>query len=96
MYLLSYELRPSASNPQQDGIGGAFVSAWVKSASLESARERARTHLRDSGWEILTEVKEQAVARGSVPPESMEYMRQAETDGEVFVIHAFPPGEPDA
>jgi hypothetical protein len=96
MYLLSYELRPSADNPEREGIGGAFVNSWIEAPSMEEARQRAQTHLTASGWVILNVEKEQTMPKERVAPDSMTHFQQAERDGEVFVIHAYPPEEPDA
>jgi hypothetical protein len=96
MHFLSYELRPAEDNSDREGIGGAFVSAWIKAASLDAARELASTHLRDSGWVVLETLMERPVTLASCPEESREHFRQAEAQGEVFVIHAFPPEPADA
>jgi hypothetical protein len=96
VYLLSYELRPSPANSDVDGIGGAFVNCWVKRPSLDVAVQFAAEHLRESGWLILSDGKTRSVVVGDLPEESARYFRQAEVDGEVFVIHSFPPEAPDA
>jgi hypothetical protein len=96
MHLLTYELRPAEDNPDREGIGGAFVSAWIKAASLDAAREVARTHLLASGWVVLETLMEKAVTLEACPEDSREHFRKAQAEGEVFVIHAFPPEPPDA
>jgi hypothetical protein len=87
LYFLGYELRPAA---EAEGIGGAFVRAWVRASSLEDARLRARQHLDASGWTILTALKEAEVRPEAGSDEDRGYLRQAEAEGEVFVIDAFP------
>jgi hypothetical protein len=97
MHLLSYELRPSAEHTEREEIGGAFVNCWVKSESLNDATQVSEKHLSESGWTILhMEGPPRTVELASIPAESARYFRQAEIDGEVFVIHAFPPEPPDA
>jgi hypothetical protein len=96
VYLLSYELRPSDDNPQREGIGGAFVNCWVRSGSPDAARSRAADHLRASGWVIVAALNEVAVDPARCPPEALGYVQKAEAEGEVFVIHAFPPEPGDA
>jgi hypothetical protein len=96
VYLLSYEARPTELLEDRDGIGGAFVSCWIVSDALAAARERARKHLEQSGWAIVNVVKEQPIRTTEVPADVEPYYRQAQVDGEVYVIHAFPPEEPDA
>jgi hypothetical protein len=96
IYLISYELRPVDAGPGGEGIGGAFANAWVRAPSLGEARARAEQHLRASGWAVLATMAEIAVDPQRVPDESRPYFQQAQTDGEVFVIHAFPPQPPDA
>jgi hypothetical protein len=96
MFLLSYEARPTALLADRDGIGGAFVNCWLVSADVATAVRHARAHLEESGWAIVATIREQAIAPGQVPEDARAYFRQAEIDGEVFVIHAFPPEAPDA
>jgi hypothetical protein len=96
LYLVTHELRPSADNAELEGIGGAFVNCWLKTPSLEDALASARRHLADSGWQILMEGEAHPVVRDRVSDQWMKYVRQAEVDGEVFVINAFPPETPDA
>jgi len=96
IYLLSYELRPADDNPDREGIGGAFVNCWVKSASPQAARSRAAAHLKDSGWVILATVKEVTVDPAQCPPEALPYLQRAVAVGVVFEIQAFPPEPADA
>jgi hypothetical protein len=96
LFLLSYEARPTDLLADRDGIGGAFISCWLISASLAEAARRARAHLEQTGWALVATLREQAVAPAEVPAASRPHVRQAEIDGEVYVIHAFPPDEPDA
>jgi hypothetical protein len=95
-FFLAYETRPTELLPDRDGIGGAFASCWLVSPRLEDAVQKARAHLEESGWAIVDVIREQAIAEGEVPVESRPFHRQAQVDGEVYVIHAFPPEAPDA
>jgi hypothetical protein len=95
-FLLSYELRPTQLLPDRDGIGGAFASCWVVAARREDAAQKARAHLETSGWAIIDVVREQAVGPQEIPADDRLYHRQAQVDGEVYVINAFPPEAPDA
>jgi hypothetical protein len=95
-FLLSYETRPTELLPDRDGIGGAFASCWVVTRGLEEAVKKARAHLEESGWAIIDVIREQAIAPQEVPPEARPYHRQAQVEGEVYVINAFPPEAPDA
>jgi hypothetical protein len=95
IFLISYELRP-ADGAAAEGIGGAFANAWVRAPSLAEARARAEQHLRASGWTILATMKELTVDPQRVPEPSRPYLQQAQADGEVFEIHAFPPQPADA
>jgi hypothetical protein len=97
LFFLGYEVRPlQHGDPALAGIGGAFVRAWVMAGSLQEARERTEQHLNASGWTILTTLKEAAVRADAGAEQDQTYLRQALTDGEVFVIDAFPVDEPDA
>lgn len=96
-HLLSYEARPTELLEDRDGIGGAFINCWMVGETIGGARDRARKHLEQSGWAIVSVLKEQTIAAtAEVPEESEPYFRQAQIDGEVYVIHAFPPEAPDA
>jgi hypothetical protein len=95
-FLLTYEVRPTEAVADRDGIGGAFVHAWIVSGALAEARDRARAHLEETGWAVVRDLGEQAVDAGAATGDAEAYYRQAQVDGEVFVIHAFPPDEPDA
>jgi hypothetical protein len=89
IYFLGYELRPVAG-ADTAGIGGAFVRAWVRAPSLDDARRRAREHLAASGWTILSALKEAEVRSGGSSEVDRGYFEQAQREGEVFVIDAFP------
>jgi hypothetical protein len=93
LYFMGYELRP-APGADAAGIGGAFVRVWLKAPSLEDARRRAQEHLVASGWTILSTLKEAEIrsdARSDAgSEEDRGYLRQAQAEGEVFVIDAFP------
>ncbi len=97
LFFLGYEVRPvgEAAGPGSE-IGGAFVRAWLLATSLEAARQRAEQHLIASGWSILTTLKESAVLPEAGSDEDRAYLRQAQAEGEVFVIDAFPADAPDA
>jgi hypothetical protein len=95
-FLLSYEARPTERVEDRDGIGGAFVNCWVVADDLGRASARARAHLEQTGWAVVTTIKEQVVGLAEVPAGAAAYHRQAQIDGEVYVINAFPPEAPDA
>ena len=97
LFFLGYEVRPAAAaGADAEGIGGAFVRAWIMAPSLEDARQRAQEHLAASGWTILATLKESAVRAEAGSEADRAYLRQAQAEGEVFVIDAFPQGEADA
>ena len=95
LFFLGYEVRPIPGAATQ-GIGGAFVRAWLMAPDLEQARQRAQQHLAASGWTILTTLKEAPVRAEAGSEEDRAYLRQAQADGEVFVIDGFPEEEPQA
>jgi hypothetical protein len=97
IFFLAYELRPhDRADPALAEIGGAFVSAWVKAASLEQARQRAHRHLQGSGWTVLTTMKEAAVNPTGASEAMQPFFERAAAEGEVYVIDAFPAGPSDA
>jgi hypothetical protein len=94
-YVLTYEARPTELVPDRDAIGGAFVICWVVGERLDEARERALRHLEKTGWAVIEPLKEQEVPAKA--PLAVEVLRRrAEQQGEVYIINAFPPEEPDA
>jgi hypothetical protein len=94
LFFLGYEVRPAAgAGAEAEGIGGAFVRAWLLAPSLEDARQRAQQHLAASGWTILTVLKESPVRAEAGSEVDRAYLRQAQAEGEVFVIDAFPRDE---
>jgi hypothetical protein len=97
LFFLGYEVRPApGGGAATEGIGGAFVRAWLMATGLEAARERAQQHLAASGWTILATLKEAPVRAEAGSEEDRAYLRQAQASGEVFVIDAFPEDPPDA
>ena len=95
-YLLTYEARPNDLLDERDGIGGAFVSCWILGSSLEVVREQAERHLEATGWTKVAVIAEGPVASETIPDDVKEYYEQAQIDGEIYVIDAFPPEAPDA
>jgi hypothetical protein len=89
-------MRPNDLLEERDGIGGAFVNCWVVGSSLEEVREQANRHLEASGWTTIAVVSEEAVVADSIPDDARDYYDQAQIDGEVYVIHVFPPEPADA
>ena len=97
LFFLGYEVRPrETDDPALQGIGGAFVRAWVMATSLDEARQRAQQHLAASGWTILITLKEGPVRAEAGREQDREYLQQALAEGEVFVIDAFPADPVDA
>lgn len=96
LHLLSYEARATEAIPDRDGIGGAFISCWVMGDSLAACRERAQKHLEETGWAVVRELGARPIGAAEIPEDDRRYARQAEIDGEVYVINAFPPEEANA
>jgi hypothetical protein len=97
LFFLGYEVRPvEGAGPDAEGIGGAFVRAWLMATSLEDARRRAQQHLAASGWTIVGTLKEAPVRAEAGSETDRAYLRQAQAEGEVFVIDAFPRDPADA
>ena len=96
LFFLGYEVRPAAeAGADAEGIGGAFVRAWLLAPTLEDARQRAQQYLAASGWTILITLKESPVRAEAGSDVDRAYLRQAQAEGEVFVIDAFPRDETD-
>ena len=56
-FLVSYDVRPDESNEQRDAVGGAIVTCWVITESLESALLATEVHLAETGWVIVERTK---------------------------------------
>lgn len=95
-FSITYETRPTDALEDAASIGGAFVNCWIKSTSIESARRRSRKHLQQTGWVILERLEERAEDSETREEDAEAYFRQAQVDGEVYVIHVYPPRPPDA
>src|SRR5687767_202684 len=97
IFFLAYELRPRTDADRSvEEIGGAFVSAWVKSTSLVEARHKAHQHLQSSGWTVLGTLKEAAVNPALAPETMRPFLERAQSEGEVYVLDAFPAEPADA
>jgi hypothetical protein len=87
-FLITYEVRADASNPERDELGGAYANCWVVADSLESALRIATDDLGESGWVVIERTKEETAGHedfGSDP-----HFRQAQIDGLMIVLYTFP------
>lgn len=94
-FLISYEVSPTADNPEASELAGAFVNAWVRCSSLSDAKKLASTDIEASGWRIIAEESTNKVERSlyDQDADSEEYLAffdQAQIDGAVFVYHTYP------
>jgi hypothetical protein len=88
MFLVTYDARPSDSNPERDDLGGAIVNCWVVADSLDSAVLKTQEHLVESGWVIVDRVTAET-ARADDHDHNAHF-RQAHVDGLVAVFHTYP------
>ena len=91
MFLVTYDARPSGSNPERDDLGGAIVNCWIVADSLESAVLMAQERLVESGWVIVDRVTAEPAHADN--HNHKEHFRQALVDGLVAVFHTYPPDE---
>jgi hypothetical protein len=92
MFYLQYACIPSPTSDNYDEIGGAFISCWIKAVSMEAARKMAEVAINENNW-IVQKLEESCPIKKEdygVDDESLEYYKQAEIDGEVYVYDTWP------
>ncbi len=94
---MQFLVRPLESSENYSLYGGAYVSCWIKTQDAEDAEIQARKEIYKAGW--LVQKKEDSFRveekQYGNAPQSLEYFRQAETDGECYVFHTWPFGAPE-
>lgn len=91
MFLVTYDVRPSDSNPKRDDLGGAIVNCWVVADSLDFAVLKTQERLVESGWVVVDRVTAEPAYADDHGHN--EYFRQARVDGLVAVFHTYPRNE---
>ena len=92
MFYLQYGCIPSQTSDVYGEFGGAYISCWIKAASIATARTLAELAIQENKWIVqeLEEsypIKQEDYEKDDV---SLEYYQQAETDGEVYVYDTWP------
>ena len=92
-YFFQIHASPSPDHPEHDTIVGAIVNCWIRIESETDAQELVKRELADSFWIIETmDGPEIHTDKDYEEDETdVEYFMQAQTDGEVFVFHQYPP-----
>ena len=91
-FVINHELRAVRADA---AVGGAFATCWVVANDLAEARQRVDVELLGAGWRILTTTDERLVRRDSLAHGTERYFDQAQLDGVVAVLDAFPLDPPD-
>lgn len=96
MYVLQYEARPTADNPEFKEVGGAIVNCYIQAESESAAGAAAQKYVEESGWQIIAvEEEPEAVDREyfieDYGTEYLEYFDQAVIDGQCYVFHTWGP-----
>jgi hypothetical protein len=91
-FVVCHELRGSGVAGE---LRGAFSTCWVVAADLDEARRIAEAELVQAGWRVLATLDEHEATRETVSEASMQYFEQAQIDGIVIVLDAFPTGAAD-
>jgi len=94
MFCLAFDGVPTREHPDFDSVGGAAICCWIIADSLDDAKADARSYLEENSWFIKKfengfEVDENTYE----DPEALQYYRQAEIDGGVFVFYTYPSRE---
>ena len=95
MFFFQFEVRPNKTHPQCSRYGGAMVNCWIQQDTQTQAEAVARSWIADEGWRITAIEKATLITRDTQNPDGMQYLEQAEIDGEVFLFHTWPVGAPD-
>jgi len=92
IFYLQYEAEPTIKSDDYNLVGGAFINCWVKSNTLQSAKEIAEENIKDNNWLVLNLEEYSPVSNNSynLDDNSLEHYKQAEVDGEVYVYHSWP------
>jgi len=92
-FFVAYDVRPKGPTVAP-GVAGAYANCWLVCASLETAKRRATEHLERAGWAIVGALGSREV--GEDVAEGTEiYVRQAQIDGLVVVMHTYSVDDPD-
>lgn len=96
MYFLQFEVTPNSVHPRKETLGGAIVSCWVKSGSLEKAKETAIANIRECGFLVddPDEALETSRDDWTHDETSLERFDCATQDGEAYLFHEWPVDEP--
>ena len=92
-YFFQIEALPSPEHPEYDKIGGAIVNCWIRVESPTEAQDIVQRELADTFWiiESMNGPKLRTKKDYEVDETDLEFFMQAQTDGEVFVFHQYPP-----
>lgn len=96
MFYFRFDAVPTQENPEFEAIGGASICCWIVADSVESAEMRVREEIQNSHWFIkkLEETLETGTHYYSKDDDdALQFVRQAEIDGEVFVFITHPAHE---
>ena len=99
IYFLQYECIPSQESQAYESTGGAFVNCWIKTNSLDKAKNIAEKAIKENKWLVLgVEESYKTVKEKIKDEEALEAYKQAEQDEEVYIYHSWPnePQEEDS
>lgn len=95
--LLTIIAKPKPDTPDTEGVGGAYVNAWIKATQEEEAERIAKALIIESGWSpgLITDVSEFGdVCDVSVDERS--YFEEAASAGYCLVFHQWPKDAEDS
>ncbi len=92
IFYIQYECIPSPESEDYAEYGGAFISCWLKTNSIENAKLLAEKSIKENHW-VVKKLEESYPVQSKdydENEENLEYYQQAEIDGEVYVYDAWP------
>ena len=97
MYFLQFEVTPNSAHPRKETLGGAIVSCWVQSDSIEKSTEIATKNIRECGFLVDAPDSATETSRDDWKKDetSLERFDSAIQDGEAYVFQEWPVDEPE-
>ena len=92
IYHYIIEVLPKAGSDKSYEFGGAYVNCWVKGEDVREVLKRIDFILRNESW-IIKEIRKQEIIdihTHVYSEDSLEYIQQAEVDGESFLVNTWP------
>lgn len=92
IYFIQFECVPASGSENELEYGGAFVSGWILANNLEEAEEIYRQSIGNLDWSPINFEQGYEVSKNDYEPgsEELEYLSEAESEGEVYLADTWP------